>query len=374
MGSTPRADPVRPVSDSFKAALTRSHTLAVRVDLLVGGQVVQQGLPLAASSGTVTLDRTAAIRGRCDITLADPALIPKSVFDPITPFGNELQLWRGVALAQGPELVSLGVFGIQTSESDPSGAALKVAGLDRAQRVADALFESTETIAAGTPVPEAIQTLISNGVAGITFRFAGSDAVTPLLVFDPNSSSDRWAACQALAASIGCDLYFDGVGVCVLAPVPDVSSGPVATLADGPDGVVVSLDKNWDRGPAYNAVVGSSSGTGPPIQAVARDIDPTSASYYYGPFGKKPLLYQAPFTTQLQAQNSVDAKLRQVLGVAQSLDLSVVPNPALEPGDILAVRRLKLGVDEIDVLDSTTIPLDVTSAQTCGVRARQLAA
>lgn len=365
---------MRPVSDAFKRALTRSHTLATRVDLLVAGQVTMQGLPLAASSNTVTLDRTAAIRGRCDITLAAPDLIPKSVFDPITPFGNELQLWRGVALAQGPELVSLGIFGIQDLSTDPTGATMQLSGLDRAQKVADALFETTETIAAGTPVPAAIQTLISNGVAGITFRFAGSDAVTPLLVYDPNSSADRWAACQALAASIGCDLYFDGLGACVLVPVPDVSSSPVAKLQDGPDGVVVSLAKKLDRAPAYNAVIGTSSGTGPPIQAVARDTDPTSPSYYYGPFGKKPLLYQASFTTLVQAQNAVNAKLRQGLGVVQSLDLSVVPNPALEPGDILAVRRVKLDVNEIDVLDSTTIPLDETSAQTCGVRARQIAA
>jgi hypothetical protein len=365
---------VRFVSDNFKAAVRASHQLATRCDLLIGGQPKTQGLPLAESAGSVTLDRTAAVRGRAQVTLAAPELIPQHAFDPLTPFGAELQLWRGVQLSAGPELVSLGVFPIQDLGTDATGGEISLTLLDRAQRVIDAGFETTEVIAAGTPVPDAIQTLISNGVPGLTFRFVGSSEVTPLLVYDPGSSTDRWAAAQALAASIGCDLYFDGVGACVLVPIPDPSSGSVWDFTDGPKGVVVSLAKKWDRGPAYNAVIGTSSGTGTPITAVARDLDPTSPSYYFGPFGRKPISYQAPFTSSTQAQNAVNAKLRQGLGVAQSLDLSVVPNPALEPGDIVAVRRTLIGVDEVDVLDSTVIPLDAASSQTAGVRARQIAA
>jgi hypothetical protein len=365
---------VRFVSDAFKAAVTGAHTLATRCDLLVGGQLTISGLPLAESAGSVTLDRTAAVRGRCGVTIAAPDLIPRTPFDPITPFGAELQVWRGVLLSTGPELVSLGVFPIQDLTTDETAATMQLNLLDRAQRVIDAGFETTEVIPAGTPVPDAIAELISNGVPGLQFRFVGSDVVTPLLVYDTSTSSDRWAAAQALAASIGCDLYFDGVGACTLVPIPDPSSGPVANLVDGAGGVVVSLSKKWDRAPAYNAVIGTSSGTGTPIGAVARDLDPTSPSYYYGPFGKKPTAYQAAFTSQDQAQTAVDGKLRQGLGVAQSLDLTAVPNPALEPGDIVAVRRTLIGVDEVDVLDATTIPLDASTGQTCGVRARQIAA
>lgn len=371
MGSVARTHTVRFVSDAFKAAIKGSHTLATRCDLLIGGQPTMT-VPLAESAGSVTLDRTAAIRGRAAVTLAAPELIPRTAFDPVTPFGAELQVWRGVQLSTGPELVSLGVFPIQDLEPDATAATMTVNLLDRAQRVVDAGFEGTEVIPAGTPVPDAIALLISNGVAGLTFRFVGSSEVTPLLVYDTSSSTDRWASAQALAASIGCDLYFDGVGVCVLLPVPDPSSGPVAQLVDGPGGALVTLDKKWDRSSAYNAVIGTSNGTGAPISAVARDEDPTSPSYYFGPFGKKPITYQAAFTSQNQAQNAVDALLRQGLGVAQSLDLTMVPNPALEPGDIVAVRRALIGVDEIDVLDSTVIPLDAATGQTCGVRARQI--
>lgn len=364
---------MRPVSEAFKSALTRAHSLATRVDLLIGGTMQMSGLALAESAGSVTLDRTAAVRGRCTVSLATPDLIPRTARDAISPFGAELQVWRGIELSTGPELVSLGVFPIQDLETDPSGGEMTLNLLDRAQRVIDAGFETTETIPAGTLVTDAIQQLITNGVPGISFRFVGSTEVTQLLVYDPGSSTDRWAAAQSLAATIGCDLYFDGVGFCILTPVPDPSSGTVANLVDGPEGVVVSLAKKWDRAPAYNAVIGTSSGTGAPIRATAYDLDPTSPSYYNGPFGRKPISYQAPFTSQTQAQTAVDAKLRQGLGVTQSLDLTVVPNPALEPGDIVSVRRTLIGVDEIDVLDSTTIPLDAASAQTCGVRARQVA-
>lgn len=372
MGNAPGIDRVRPVSAAFLDAVTRSHTLAIRADLLLGGVTAIQGLPINA--GSVTLDRTAAIRGTCNVTIAAPELVPATAFDPLTPFGAELQLWRGVQLSTGPELASLGIFGIQDLTTDAAGSSMQISGLDRAQRVVDAAFEGTEIVAAGTNYGAAIQDLIAAGVPGLTYRFDATDEVTPLLVYTPDSDG-RWAAAQAMAATIGFDLNFDGDGALVFAAVPDPTATPVATLTDGPGGVIVTATKKWDRAPAYNAVVAVSSNPGTPVSAVARDLDPTSPTYYFGPFGRKPLQYSAPFTTVTQAQNAANAKLRSLLGVTQSLDLAIVPNPAYEPGDILGVQRLKLAVNEVDVLDSLTISLDATSgAMTAGVRARQIAA
>lgn len=366
---------VRFVPDGFLDALTRSHRIAVRADLLLSGHAAAEfpdGLPL--SGGTVTLDRTAEIRGHCDITIAGTQFVPISAFDPVTPFGAELQLWRGINLSTGPQLVSLGIFGIQDTKTDDVGGQLQITGLDRAQLVKDADFETTAVVRAGTNYGVAIQTLINAGVAGLQYRFSDVDDLTPLLVFDPDSDN-RWASVKEMATSIGCDLYFDGDGACVLTPTPDPRSDPVAALTDGDGGVIVTASKDWSRDPAYNAVIAYSSNpanSGTPPRAVVRDLDPTSPTYYNGPFGKKPLKYSAPFTSQTQAINAATAKLRTSIGIAQSVDFSAVPNPALEPGDVVAVRRVSLGLDEVDVIDSLTIPLDASTAMSGNVRARQI--
>lgn len=366
---------MRPVSDAFKTALTRSYTLAVRADLLFDRQ--RQSTVLKLISGSVTLDRTAEIRGRCDVTIGATGLIPTGPFDAITPFGAELQLWRGIAFADGPELVSLGIFGIQDVNVDSTGGTIRIVGFDRAQAVKDAELESTYVVPAGSNYGSAIRALIDAGVPGLEYRFASTDEVTPLLVFADDTDGGRWAKALEMATSIGCDLYFDGDGRCVLEPVPDPASDPVATFTDGEDGTLVSASKAWSRAQSYNAVIAYSSNpadSGPPARAIVRDLDPTSPTYWDGPFGRKPKRYASPLiTTGTQAQSAAAALLRQVLGVAQGVDVSTVPQPHLEPGDIVRVRNASVELDEVNVLDSVTIPLDLGTAMSAGVRARQVA-
>lgn len=366
---------MRPVSQEFLAALTASHTLAVQVDVLRGGAVILEAVPVI--TGSVTLDRTASIRGHCTVTLGGPGFVPQSAFDAVTPFGNEIQVWRGVTLSTGPEVVSLGIFGIDNIKVDDEGGTIAFDGYDRAQRVIDADFESTYTVPAGQNYGTAIQRLIDAGVPGLRYQFDAVTALTPLLVFSDDSQGSRWAAALQMATSVGCDLYFDGDGVCVLTAVPDPGGDPNIDLHDGDGGVVVTLSEVWDRSTAYNRVIAYSSNPAPgvtPPRAVATDSDPTSPTFYGDVFGRKPLHYSSEFiTTTTQAQTSADALLRQNLGIAQTLSLAVIPNPALEPGDIASVRRQTLGVNEVDVIDSLTIPLDESTAMTAGVRARQVA-
>lgn len=365
---------MRPVSDAFLRAVTGPHSRVVRLDVLAGMETIAEGIPLIG--GTVTLDRTASIRGRSTLTLGGPGFVPSSALDLITPFGNELQIWRGVGLSTGDELVSLGIHEIIDIKVDDLGGSIQVNAMDRAQRVVDADFESTLTVATGTNYGDAIHDVIDDGVPGLTYRFAQIDAVTPILVFADDTPGARWAAALSMATACGCDLYLDGDGVVVLEPIPDPQGDPVINLHDGPGGVVIGAPKTWSRANSYNAVIAFSSNPAPgvtPPRGIARDTDPTSPTYYYGNFGKKPLHYPSEFlTSDAMAQNTAEAQLRGVLGVSQSLDLSVVPNPALEPGDIASVQRLSLGIAEVDVLDSLAIPLDTSTAMGAGARARQV--
>lgn len=367
---------MRPVSDAFLQAVKNSHIRVVRVDVLANRETIAEGIPVI--DGSVTLDRTASIRGISSLTLGGPGYVPTKALDLITPFGNELQIWRGVRLSTGVELVSLGIHEIGDINVDDLGGSIKVNGKDRSQLVTDADFETTYTVAAGQNYGTAIHDMIDAGVPGLVYRFAPVTAVTPLLVLTVDTPGARWANALSMATSCGCDLFFDGDGALVLNPIPDPRGDSAIDLHDGPGGVVIGAPKAWSRASSYNSVTTFSTNPAAgvtPVMGVARDLDPTSPTYYFGKFGKKPLRVGSEFLAGGDidaAQNMADALLRQSLGVSQTLDLKVLPNPALEPGDLASVRRKSLGIDEVDVLDSLTIALDTSTAMDAGARARQV--
>src|SRR4051812_35315225 len=97
------------VSAAFLAALRQSHTISTRADVLSGGVVVAT---LDITDGSVEVDGNNTVRRHCSVTLVDPTgtMTPSEAGDLLSPFGNEIALYRGI----GDELVPLGVFGIAT--------------------------------------------------------------------------------------------------------------------------------------------------------------------------------------------------------------------------------------------------------------------
>ncbi len=356
---------MRPVSDKFLAAVSGPHQIATRVDLMLGGIVIESDVGIA--DGRVTLDRTAATLGRFTAKLIEPDRLPLGPTSLFTPFGYELAVWRGVTFADGtdPELVPLGVFPIQRSSVDGVTLLADLNAMDRSQTIRDAGFEDDYTVAAGTNYGTAIQTMLNARVAGLTYSFASTSYTTPLLTFTPDM--DPWAEAQKMARNIGMELYFDGLGVCTMRPEPTTSGTSVLTIAEGDNGVLTAASKDLDRGPAYNRVIAygvNASNTAVP-RAVATDDDPTSPSYYYGPFGKKPRRYASPFiTTNAQALSAAEAILASNIGVAASVDFGLVPNPALEAGDVALIVREALDVNELHLIDVLSIGLSAESGMT----------
>lgn len=337
--------------------LASSHQIAVQCDVLYNKVPAAAGLRLVG--GSVTLDRTAALRGRCSVTLAEPLLVPTSSGGLLTPYGYELAISRGVIHANGtPEVVPLGVFAIQTSGLDGITLATNIEGTDRSQLVVDARLEDDYAIAAGVNYATAIHDLINDGVPGLAYNFASTAYTTPALVFA--AQADRWDAARNMATSIGCELYFDGVGTCTLSPEPTFSAQPRWTISEGEGGLLVSAALAMDRAPAYNRVIATGENTG--VTTVPRgvwtDNDATSPTYYFGGFGHKPRFFASTFiTNDAQAVSAANAIGAAQQGVARSLDFTVVPNPAMKPGDLVLVKRSAIGVNEVHILDAMTIGL-----------------
>lgn len=367
---------MRSASAGFASVVAGSHTVVTRVDVLFDGAVVVEGVPV--EDGTVSYDRSAARLARLDVTL--PRTVPVGDPPPVTftPFGYELAVWRGVMLPSGAELVPLGVFPIQTTDIDGVSLVTSISAEDRSRRVSDARFEDDYQIAAGTNYATAIQTMIEDGVGllpapngpGFEFLFPSTSFVTPLLTFD--AQSDRWDAATQMAKSIGNEIFFDGLGRCVMQPEPTFTADPATTIVEGTN--LVGIGLRLDRATAYNRVIAFSTNadTGAQYRGVATDTDPGSPTQYGGPFGRKPRFYASEFiASNKQARSAAAAILAANLGVSRAVDCSAVPDPRLECSDVVLVRRASLDVDELHIVDAMTIGLGPEPVMTVTARAQQ---
>ena len=106
------------------------------------------------------------------------------------------------------------------------------------------------------------------------------------------------------------------------------------------------------------AVRAQADPTLPPIYALATDADPASPTRWAGPFGKVPLIVDSTsIQTQAQADSTAASLLNLRLGLSRTLELRGVPNPALEPGDLIEIVHAD-GRSELQYVNALAIGLD----------------
>lgn len=363
---------MRPVSDRFAAAIYNSHKVAVEARVLTASG----STPVDILDGTVTLDITADSRGSCDLTLPHE-YAPANYADLVTPYGNEIQLFRGIHFPDGErELVSLGIYRIEDVTDD--GTDVKVSGIDRSAFMVDALFEQTVNVSAnyGTNVVTAIQNMILEAYPSARFRFGTTSTPVPTdrSAIEGNS---RWGACQVLAEALGCVVYFDADGYATLRSVPLVTETPVAYVTTGQ--ALMEAEREWSRTDAKNRwiVTGETDDEEPvSLRGEATDDNPSSPTRYGGPFGKVPDFYTNEWVSQDDAQAAHVAAIRKALlaGISQTVPFTSLPNPALEPFDVVRVTRTDAGIDHNVILDAVSIPLSSEGTMTFTTRSAPVAA
>lgn len=349
-------------SARFDQAITGAHTLGVQADILV------MGLPAATnieiSGGSISFDRSQLTLRQCRIEVADPTLAPHSSSDLLTPYGNEVQLYRGVTYPDGgTELLPAGVFGIFEVPSLTPFGGLAVTGNDRMKRVAEVDFPFARTMFE-TSVVGAIQTLLAEAVPWAPFHVDPRiiDVHIPLITW----SSGRAQAISDLATSVGGWVYAGARGEFVLAPVPNPASSPVATFQGGANGTVIvgTAQRTFTRDGTFNGVVVRGTGVASAVSDLVYDNNPVSPTYWLGNFGQVVRSIQlASIVSKEQATGAARGILLDQLGTAKSVSFSTVPNPAIEPGDVIEVYYGD-GPPELHVLDAGTLPLDAATAAT----------
>ncbi len=349
---------MRPVTDRFLATLRRSHTFRTEVTLNDPRADAPRLLDLI--DGSVTIDGTAQQRSRASLT------IPK---DDVSTWGSEVVIRTGITYPDDTEeLVTVATLRVDDSETSDAEAKTTLTCVDRSQSVADdhlvepVAFEATDSIEAG------IVSLVTGALPGVTVTTPGhAETFGKATVVE---QEDRWQKVTEWAATLGCVAYFDAEGDFVLADVPDFSDAAVWTVDTGDDGVLVTYVGSLTRRGVFNGVLATGQpvdSTKPPVSYLAVDTDPASPTYWDGPYGHVlAYLTGETITTNAQAQRAAEALLIQLLGVVKQVDITAIPNPALEPGDALAVIRGN--VIERHLIGSVTIPLATKGSFTLQTR------
>lgn len=355
---------MQPVTPRFLSALRNSHRVVVQVDAYLDGDPVGQQLPIVG--GSVTIDRISGVRRQLTVQIPDIAILP-TLGAQLTPYGIELVVQRGIDYGDGvTELVPLGTFRLDvgtTTQASPTG----YTGPDRAKALIDARFTGPRQASAIDAVAMiealAVEVLPDVVVTNVDVTNPEDDSTTlpviPQVIWD----RERWDAMTSLAASLGAELYFSASGELLVARTPSITNPPVWTVDQGAHGVLIDFTRELSREDTFNGVVASGERADGmyPARAVALDDDPDSPTRWGGPFGQVTYFFESPLIhTPNGAARVAEALLSDKVALSRSVRLTCVPNPALDVGDVIAVR-MPNGVDERHLIDRLTIPLDATS-------------
>ncbi|MFD7861876.1 DUF5047 domain-containing protein [Streptomyces sp. NPDC059783] len=343
------------MSARFLARLAESHTPVTEVLLFkTDGSV----LTLEHTGGSVSVDRGQAIRRTCSVTSADVSLIPTTPTGQLATYGARLLIRRGVEYGDGTqELVPLGLFRLDSVEGDPADGPVTLTGKSLETIVADdkltAPYQATGTVTG------AITALIARSIPDAQIISTIPPTVIGARTWD--ADSDPWAACQEIAAAAGAEVYANADGVFVIASPPDpLTSTPVWAVEAAEGGVYVTGSRAMSSDGVYNAVLarGEGAGAGAPVQYLAVDADPSSPTYWDGPFGHRPTTYSSStLTTAAACESAATQQLRAARAPNSRGDLSSLPNPALEPWDVIRVTHPD-GLRELHQVASFTVSLD----------------
>lgn len=379
-----------PVSAALLTEITKSHTPLAKAQLLQRGALIADDLPII--SGTITDDSTAAIRRRAQVELAAEASVMALLTQDVPsstglwPLGNELKIWSGVQYRDGTqEWVPQGLFRIAkpslTSGSD--GVTVSLDMYDRSRSVSRAKFTKPYSIANGTNYITAMRTLLKSRLPWLTdddILSTTTSYLTPALVF--TDDDDPWECLMDMGSSIGCEIFWNNDGKCMIQAENDPSYTPSSFgYIDGETMNALEVNRDLDDEDAFNGVIvtGENSDLPVPVRGEAWDTDPGSPTYYdpsspsASLYGAVPYFESSQFvTTNAQCVASAQALLTRVRGIIEQVSFSAINNPAHQSGDIVTFTHAKVAVDNNYILDSFTLGLGATATMSGTCRKRRV--
>lgn len=352
---------MRPVSAAWGRTIVGSHRALYRATVCETYQtgVTPTGTRIEIIDGDVIIDGTARIRSTLDLTTPGAAMWPNRSNSLLAPYGNEIFVERGIHYTDAlVEYVGLGYFRINTpDQEEPPDGEIRIIASDRMGRIVKADLIDPQQFAVGASLGFIVTTLVQQVYPSAVVEW---DDATDAVVLTRSQIADgnRYEFLDRLVRGAGKIWYWDHRGVCVIKAVPS-ETVPLWEIHSGPGGVLLEVSRKLTDEDVYNAVVASGEAvdTYDPPRGVAYDSNPLSPTYYSGRFGPTPyFLTSQAIQTKAQAVAAAETELRRRIGLPHNMDLTAVPNAALEPYDPVSVRVPREG-HETHVLDRIRIPL-----------------
>jgi hypothetical protein len=370
-----------PVSDKFKSALQSGEIkFVVQVTVTANGQAVPGYTNLPIESATITCSRTQAQRTTLSVRfdpLAGQSIVPTDMSSPLAPNGNELVISAGLKYRDNTtELIPCGVFPIQTVVVTDTGTDLQVQATctDRSWSISRRVLLQPYSIAAGYTLDQALHSLLSANTSGMppfSYAIQTTGALAPANTY--NEGQDPWQAALDLASGAGFECFFDRFGNLQSRPIPTPGTiSPTWAAAEASNAAPLAITRTLTANQVSNdfVVFSSSSHVSPPVRAEASDGNPASATYTGGKFGDiVTFLSSSSIADVTGAQAAAQAQLNLSLGQMDNLQLSVLPNPAVDIDDIYTVTRSRAGLNNSQwVVDGYSLPLGVGALMTLNLR------
>lgn len=353
-----------PASADFKAAVVTDHVVIAKAEVWNQDQKLTT---INVDKGSVKIDVKSAVRRSCQVHLVTDRttanLVPDNDFDILSPFGNELRLYRGIQFSDGTEeYVPLGVFvmtDIDISDTN-EGVEINISGEDRSLKVSRNKWYEPYQVVNG-PLEDAIEDLLQDRFDDVQTNFPTTNVTINQVILGSEKENDPWKDAVELCELVGYDLFFDNNGIVVMRQLPSLEGAVVvAKYVEGSDTTVTSLDRRISSKDTFNGVIYTIEGTevATPIRVEAWDEDTTSPTYRYGVFGEAPtFITTSVLATEAEAITAAKLLLNRYIGAQEQIRWNGLVDPTLDVNDVVYIKTTGAKVDRIVIIDGLDIPL-----------------
>jgi len=348
------------VTPRFLSALRQSHQISIAANVYRPTDLATP-IPVDVIGGEVRIDSNARVRRQGSLEIAF-SLEDQDARDLVVqlPFGGYASIERGIRYADGSvERVQLGMFRVDSIVWHELQGSANLILSDRMAQVQDEYFTVPFVPTGLHPSDACVQTVQDVFGSAIQYHVQTTPASEPTIGVTTAYLDDRASALTDLAGSIGAECLFDNLGDFVIRPAGQV--GSVAWVIDAGDrGSMLEAEETLDRSSVRNGVLvrGQAEADTDIYYALATYDDATAPTRWGGPFGKIPLIVDSTtVSSQAQADSTARSLLNLRLGLQRTLTLQSLPNPALEPGDVIQLVFAD-GRTEQQTVNSTGIQLN----------------
>lgn len=282
-------------------------------------------------SASVTIDRKSDARRVVDAEIT-PDVDPNLLIAP-----HRLKLFAGYRVQGVDYWAPLAHVRFGRRSRSPMGPWRISQAMSFEALVAAAGFWRPYIVDAGTSMINAMTYLITSAIPWATVQVK---TTTDAKMLSQTFERERWQAIAgretSIATALSVDVGCDGTGAFIIQDPP--SGDAVWDVSEGR--VLVDYSETADPGDVKNIwITYSDHPDVSPIRGIAGDDDPLSPTRHQR-WGQSVGYYSSPLlTTQDMCQKAAETRLLTTRGLTVSLDLSAVPNPWLDIGDVISSTR-----------------------------------